>query len=279
MKIGIYHDQDVDGFTCGAIMKMAYPDIELIGWDYKYNANDLIDKIKSLGEGSVIMADVTLKKDKMQELASVCDLHLVDHHVTAYNDLKNCKFKYTYNSQLAACEILWGELFPNKLMPEFIRLAGKYDTWRKDKEWFTKTLPVHYFAKSEMSIEHMIKLIKGGINTVLKTGRLIFNSHLENMKFSLNKVGIKKLDGYDVAVIKSAMSISVFADLVWEKFPSVKALIQWSVNPDGSVGYSMRSPANGLHCGEFAKKHGGGGHRHAAGFRTEKILFFEKNIS
>lgn len=76
--IGIYHSKDLDGICCGAIMKLKYPEITLIGYDY---GEDIWEKIKESDYPmfrqypqpvSVIMADVSLPADKMMELSKWC---------------------------------------------------------------------------------------------------------------------------------------------------------------------------------------------------------------
>jgi hypothetical protein len=59
--IGICHSRDLDGYTSGAILKLKYPEIKLIGYDYGQPIP--WDQIP-VGE-AVIMADVSLPMSDM----------------------------------------------------------------------------------------------------------------------------------------------------------------------------------------------------------------------
>jgi len=58
--IGIYHNADVDGFMSGAIMKLKYPDIKLIGYNYgmPFDMNIIFNE-------DVIMSDISLPMRSM----------------------------------------------------------------------------------------------------------------------------------------------------------------------------------------------------------------------
>jgi nanoRNase/pAp phosphatase (c-di-AMP/oligoRNAs hydrolase) len=43
----------------------------------------------------------------------------------------------------------------------------------------------------------------------------------------------------------------------------------WSVDGDGVVWMNLRSTDNGIDVSDVAKRYGGGGHRNAAGFKTD----------
>lgn len=132
--IGIYHSRDLDGYTSGAIMKLKYPDIKLIGFDYGQQFDFSLVKD---GE-PVIMADVSLEMPDMLKMAekSHWQFTWIDHHISKINDYKNfvgegeafCKAVLDNNT--SACEGAWKYLFPDKPMPRAILLLGEYDTWR-----------------------------------------------------------------------------------------------------------------------------------------------------
>jgi len=80
MKYAIYHSADLDGITCGALAKIAHPDINLIGYDY----GQPLHEIEAMPDGSeVYMMDVSLKKEEMFKLGKRVDLIWIDHHKSA----------------------------------------------------------------------------------------------------------------------------------------------------------------------------------------------------
>ena len=77
--ICIYHSRDLDGWMSGAIVKLAFPDVEFIGWDYGQPLPDIYD------EDQVIMVDVSFPRDAMVEISQVNGLIWIDHHISAIN--------------------------------------------------------------------------------------------------------------------------------------------------------------------------------------------------
>jgi len=149
-RIGIYHSKDMDGICCGAIMKLKYPDITLIGFDYGENiwlklmAAGFASEEKNEAEpptcfppdgfdGEVIMADVSLKRDEMFKLAEWCGNRFtwIDHHKSAIEDvcgaispgyrryglINPANEKVNINVYVevgpAACELCWDYLIKN----------------------------------------------------------------------------------------------------------------------------------------------------------------------
>lgn len=150
-RIGIYHSKDMDGICCGAIMKLKYPDITLIGFDYGENiwlklmAAGFASEEKNEAEpatcfppngfdGEVIMADVSLKRDEMFKLAEWCGNRFtwIDHHKSAIEDVcggipslnpRRFNMQSPQNREVfirmcvevgpAACELCWDYLIKN----------------------------------------------------------------------------------------------------------------------------------------------------------------------
>ena len=77
----IYHSRDLDGWMSGAIVKLLYPDVESIGWDYGQPLPD-IDT-----ESQVIMVDVCFPKEAMIEISQANGLIWIDHHISAITDI------------------------------------------------------------------------------------------------------------------------------------------------------------------------------------------------
>lgn len=144
----IHHNKDMDGYSSGAICKLKYPEAKLIGWDYK----DPIPDFEQFRGKEVIMIDITFPLEKLKDLGKLSNqLTVIDHHISfkrQYDeDLKAWdKFLYIYKDGIAACEIGWKYLFPDKPVPYAITLIGRYDTWRQDEgDWQNETLPFKYY--------------------------------------------------------------------------------------------------------------------------------------
>lgn len=159
MTVGIYHDKDLDGLACGAIMKKFIPGIHLIGWDYSYDHDKLIRSIRALKPDVIYMADITLPIDKMIELGDMADFRVFDHHEKAMIDILGYAHKsyngdaqsinadyFRYSGYMSACELLWANFYTGS--NRAIRLLGAYDTWRKTDNWDKEILPFQLYMRT-----------------------------------------------------------------------------------------------------------------------------------
>src|SRR5512137_3219488 len=97
-----YHKIDPDGKCSGAIVKMAHPDVQLVGYNYG-------DKFpwESIAPGEpVFMVDVSMSPGDMDKLNEVADLVWIDHHLSAINAV-NPDIKGLRRVGTAGCELTW----------------------------------------------------------------------------------------------------------------------------------------------------------------------------
>jgi oligoribonuclease NrnB/cAMP/cGMP phosphodiesterase (DHH superfamily) len=134
-----YHSSDLDGICSAAIVKYRYPECELIAIDYDYN-HHIFDSV-SVGE-TVFMVDFSALSEHMRYLKYHTDFIWIDHHKTAIEKCSKLEpIAGIREIGKAACELTWEYLFPNKTMPEAVRLLGRYDVWDHSDP---NTLPWQY---------------------------------------------------------------------------------------------------------------------------------------
>jgi oligoribonuclease NrnB/cAMP/cGMP phosphodiesterase (DHH superfamily) len=162
----IYHSRDLDGWMSAAIVKKWFlgnnheggvvhsfennwerptcmvntpNELSMLGWDYG-------DEIPDLSEyDKVIMCDISFPKEEMVQidLKSKDGLHWIDHHLSAikannFNSERDGKSHHVAglrDTNFAACELTWKYFFPNKEMPEIVRLLGRYDCFGHKQQW------------------------------------------------------------------------------------------------------------------------------------------------
>lgn len=277
--IGIYHSRDLDGWTCGAIMKRKYPEIKLLGYDY--GEKFPWDKIKE-GE-AVIMADVSLPMYKMHELAKISgDLLWIDHHKSAidefwnYNNHNSDKAfcHHALRTDLSACEIAYWEFF-NKIIPLSIEFLGMYDSFRHkgtDKE--QDVLMFQYRARSlandpesadyflDMSLEETLDLVQEG-GAIYEYLCMDAQQNYEKNTFELG------FDGYKFLAVNVARLNPVNFGIDYHKDGYDGFACFWYGN--GKWSFSLYNDNGKVDCSEICKRRGGGGHKGAAGFVVENI--------
>lgn len=286
--IGIYHDKDLDGLASAAILNIKFPSIRLIGWDYTYDHSELIKKIPD-GK-TVIMADLSLPANFMRIIKGKCNgkFWWFDHHVSAMEDtgIAALDLPGIRNSEVAACEILWGYYYQNQVINGLINLFGIYDTWRKDEaDWEYSVLPVQTYFRTEMSlhdcqgdfIASLSETIEcWGLNAqgvAILEGFAMMQYQEAQLKAIARSGQIREFEGHTAFVLNTTADPSRLAEIVWEMYAQAEITVTYKHQPGNLFPwkYSMRGRGV-IDLSEIAKKHGGGGHFNAAGFSTAQIL-------
>ena len=304
----IYHNRDLDGLACAALFKWWFQEsCELLGWDYSYNPDELVDKIKAGNYDQVYMADVSLPMTHMAQIAEYTEHFLwVDHHKSAIDDfLTDSRIIHALNgievvfpkppAVLAACEVLSHMLTGDDTRPGplVIQLLGRYDTWRQDGEDFTSwenCLAFQVALKSRWTeaIDLICQMIADSAlaRQITNEGRAILRferAEMEQNAKTARALGWAYKSGalYNFDADKAIKTVTLntsfnpgrMADVIWPLYPDARLLVCYSRAADGKWNYSLRSPKDGTDCSEIAKRFGGGGHFHAAGFQSKELFF------
>ena len=261
--ICIHHNKDLDGFSSGAIVKRKFPEAKLIGWDYKNEVPDF----EQLKGQEVIMIDVSFPIDKIIELSKICDLTVIDHHVSFYKDVDEA-FK-------AACEIGWEYLFPDEKVPYAITLLGRYDTWRqKEGNWEEETLPFQYWARLECTSPETFPDFLfweiADLEEQIEIGSYIIDYQEQQDMLACQRSAFEKeFFGFRGLCLNArAFSSNTLASVYNPEKHDVMVGFEytgtkWSV--------SLRSAKDNVDVSLLAKQKGGGGHKAAAGFECETL--------
>ncbi len=133
-----YHAADLDGHCSGAIVKYRFPEAVM----YPINYGDEFPWGEIRPDDEVYMVDFCMQPfEDMIRLASMCELHWIDHHKSAIDEFhkylkfiplhydKNEFYETELSTSMAACELTWEYLFPDRLVPLAVKLLSLYDSW------------------------------------------------------------------------------------------------------------------------------------------------------
>lgn len=282
--ICIYHSRDLDGFMSGAIVKRAYPDAKLIGFDYGQKL-----PMEEIPEGElIIMIDVSIPMEEMLQLAQHSHFKLtwIDHHISAINDYK----KFTENQEdflkpvlkdgVAACELGWEYLFPNENIPAAVTLLGKYDTWRNHDqgEWDEMILPFQYgmrlICNSPETFPIIVfKNIHDMVMDIVKNGKTIIAYQNTQNELLCKRAAFEcYFENYKVICLNmGGASSQAFQSIYDESKHDI--MMPFFFNGKKWI-YSLYTTKEDIDCSFIAKKMGGGGHKKAAGFESEEFILF-----
>ena len=285
--ICIYHSRDLDGWMSAAIVKLKYPDVVLIGWDY---GQPIPDWEKEIDGHKVVMVDISLPSEEMIRYHKFNDLIWIDHHISAIKanteiNVGKVVFKGLTDAKFAACELTWQYLFPNESMPELVRLLGRYDCFgHKGTKEEQKVLEFQYGARQAISnVDEAYKMLviargRGDwsmdsdlCDDILFQGQAIYKYVCSEAQQIYKRKFDIILDGYRFSCVNQ------------ERFNPINFGINY--HNEGYDGFACFYYVNGkwlfnlyndngsVDCSIIAKNRGGGGHKGASGFITDNIGF------
>lgn len=279
-----YHSADLDGHCSGAIIKHRFPEAEL--HPINYNQPFPWDVI---GPGdTVYMADFCLEPfEQMVRLSASCSLIWIDHHISSIEAEAYRAYGETIQGARevgkAGCELTWEYLYPDREMPEFVRLLGRYDVWdhRDMHKWDNEILPFQYGLRLEdtdplrnwMFWDNLFRADDLFYRDTIGKGKVILaydnqtsarymHSHSYEMQF----------EGLRALIVNVGNVSSRFFESMYDPAKH-DIMIAYSCIRGQFWGVTLYSDKPGVDCSALAKKHGGGGHKGAAGFPCKEHPF------
>lgn len=282
-----YHRKDHDGHSSGAMIKLAYPNCEMIGIDY--GEEFPFSKIQK--DETVFIVDFCIYPfSKMEELNSHCNLIWIDHHQTAIDMSLESSVKIRglqKNRNIGACVLVWEYLsnlnlnvsyFKNRAMPQALVYLGKYDV--KDYTDFD-TVYFHYGleryntipSSDNMTIWKRLLLEDDPtyVKKILEEGRLIYDYIFKTTKTIVNSLSFPiNFEGLKLLCVNCTYSGSIIIDTtpgIWDMYDAVAVFTRskdnWKI--------SLYTDKKDIDVSIVCKKHGGGGHKGASGFVCKEL--------
>lgn len=285
-----FHHTDLDGKCSAAIVRRAHPDAVCIAVDYGDDTDALFKQVGP--EDRVYVVDFCFYRGDdsgalMRDLAARCaDLVWIDHHKSSIANCGHIGLPGLRRVGTAGCELTWEHMNPGRRLPEPVRLLGRYDVWdRTDtKAWDERILPFQYGMRTKaLPPEDPVWLAYLGDDPVLldrtiAEGRVVLAYQRAQDAETIRGRGFEtELDGHAAIACNTADKGSgLFATRYDPKRHDLMLAFGW----DGrkwSVGiYTTKA---GVDCSALAAKHGGGGHKGAAGFRCAELPFKMKGAA
>lgn len=264
VPIVIYHKNCIDGFTAAFACWLLHPD-----WEF-YPATHG-DPPPNVEGRDVYILDFCYPRAVLEWMLEIADdIVILDHHQSAEKDLEGLEYPnltLIFDMNHAGCVLAWG-FFQGSETPELFKYVEDRDLWRF-KLPNTREICAAIFSHSydfdlwvllhEICRQHHTRhqlVIEGtAINRKLAK---------EVTEFLKDNVQRADIGGYNVPVANLPYTHASDAGHVMAVTAPFAAT--YYDGPDGRT-YSLRSSATGMDVSEIASLYGGGGHKHAAGFR------------
>lgn len=266
-KVICYYHNDMDGIVSASIVKKNYPEAKCV----KVNYGDDVKLYMPEDDFEwCIIVDYSFDKDIMELFIKKYNNKVcwIDHHKTAMEnnpELWNSKdIDGLRQLDKSGCELTWEWFFPHEEAPRIVELVGDRDMWKF--KYGNKTRALHEYLSLNFK-EPVMDLIEVSEVEVLTNwisrGNILLDKKKEQVRRSFEQGTNITFEGHKTRVINTNFNISETGEYCYKNKAYPVALI-WSVR-ENKIICSLRS--NTIDVSEIAKKHGGGGHKFAAGFK------------
>lgn len=224
-----------------------------------------------LPQDSMIIADFSFPRLDLQRLHDQHPGHVtvLDHHKTSEEELKGLSF-CQFDMQRSGAGMVWDHFFPSKPRPWIVNYVEDRDLWRfqlresRAVNAYLQSLPLD-FATWTMTAER-------GLDHAIKMGTAIQGYITRYTKHVAAQARVVCFEGEDWPIVNAPkMGISEALNYLCAEYDGIA--MGWFQRRDGQYEYSLRSIGD-FDVSEVAKRWGGGGHKRAAGFRTDTQISF-----
>ena len=270
INLVIYHRGCTDGFGSAFVV-----------WKYFCNCNKNIQYISaSYNEDppdvrgkNVLICDFSYKYNILLNMIEQANsLYIIDHHISAQQDLKNIDNKYKlFDMNHCGAYLTWIYFFPNQEIPDLIKLIEDRDLWKHEMpnthEFFARFKNLSFNFNVYNSL-----LDKKNLEKVIEEGTIIYDYDTIIIKRLAKHSACKftKLSDdnyYNIAYLNSNVYKSDLGNyLVEQENPKCDFAVIYNYDDKtNKTWFSLRSSDQKVDVSYIAKLFGGGGHRNASG--------------
>lgn len=295
----IFYHNDLDG-RCAAFWVMCKADtdnetIELN--EINYGMKFPIETICK--DEDVYIVDYSIEPSEMDELLHITkNVVWIDHHISAINKYKDfgkdikgirldgvagCMLTYCYLEHMTKhgnteYGVVPFDMNMVKEAPYFTHLIADYDVWKFQFGEYSKKFHVAFYnlhntAPTSHEWVSLLEDIDGSyIDDIILEGNAVLKYKQNYAKDYCKSLGFEtEFEGHRCYALNIGLAGSDWVESVNEYLYEMFILFAFN-GTDWT--YSLRSSI--VDCSKIALKYGGGGHKGAAGFRSDKLLIKKK---
>jgi uncharacterized protein len=276
----IYHGGNCrDGFCSAWLVSRVFPDATFIAANYGEAPPDVTGQ-------QLLIVDFSYHRDWLRGLQQQClgDMVLLDHHETAQAALEGFKEECERHG-IGAPHIVFdmqksGAMLTYEFLnnPEFGFSHDENDRAKwivhycQDRDLWRWELPDSRAVNEGIRLlpfnfEQWTKAASRGLTAAAQSGQIILDRNQVIINSHLKHAYELKFHGYDVLCVNCTGDLQ--SEILQEMAKNRPFSMCYFDTADGDRVYSLRSSPNGIHVGELARQYGGGGHKHAAGFKVK----------
>jgi oligoribonuclease NrnB/cAMP/cGMP phosphodiesterase (DHH superfamily) len=259
----IYHGNCQDGFTAAWAVWLVHPDWEFYPGKYQEEPPDATDR-------DVYFVDFSYKRPVILEMASKAKtITILDHHASAEKDLVDLPQNVFvhFDMSKSGAHLAWEHFHASEPVPFLIEFVEDRDLW-KFKYPETKTISSALFSEEyDFAVWNAWnqELNRDGADGFVQAGEAILRKQAKDINELLQNKFRMSIGGYEVWAANLPYTLCSDAGHILAQGEPFGATFYL----DGKYAiFSLRSTDDGIDVSEIAKQYGGGGHKHAAGFKV-----------
>jgi uncharacterized protein len=261
----IYHGLCADGFTAAWVVWKFYGE-----GNVDFHAGKHGEPPPEVGDREVYVVDFSYPRPIIEEMARhTKKLTVIDHHITAAQDLEDLirndgSVDGIFDMEKSGCLLTWEWFFKDRHPPQALLAVNDHDLWTFERPWTREIALAMTAYRYEFETW----------DTMMAADRLE----------SLRQEGVALYRKQQKDIAEIIVAGSYLITIAGHTVPACNVPYMWASDAghimaqghpfaacfwiDGKeMAFSLRSAPDGLDVSEIAKRFGGGGHQHAAGFK------------
>lgn len=273
----VYHIADHDGKGSAAVVRSVYPETEFLGLNHDMEIP--YDEIRK--HDKIVVCDIALPLEFMLELSRTTDFIWIDHHASVINEYNEhlanggAEIKGLRRIGTAACCLTWEYFYPDKELPEGLKLLGLNDIFDlRDSRVRPFEYAVQSIGVNRPGDKIWDDLLNNRINIdeMVETGKAILSwIKVRNMRLVRSMSFESEYNGLKCICANMPQGYSEFYDSL-PNIHDYDFMCNFFMNRRNTWNLSFYTSKDGIDVSKIAANFGGGGHVRAAGASRLKEL-------
>lgn len=262
-----YHANCADGFGAAYAVWKRFPDSEFTPVHYQQDP-------PSWDDGDDIwIVDFSYPREVLEGIASKAGVRVIDHHASAKVQLEGLPYA-RFREHESGAVATWKNLH-DAPVPLLLQYVQDRDLWRWELDGSRAvSYALRYTVDTTFEAwDGIVQSGTRGIAVLRRRGEILCRMVDAQVEAATGQAVEMQLPGLGrVPVVNSTVFISEIGQALASSNPSRIGVVWFHSGRDGRINWSLRSSKDGPDVSEIARRFGGGGHVHAAGFATPMAL-------
>lgn len=200
---------------------------------------------------------------------------VIDHHTTSRDTLEQLSCA-TWDDRFSGAVLTWLEFYPGEDVPELLAYVQDRDLWRWEMEGSREfSMALRGLVEMDFDQWHSLATDPTLIREMIISGAVL--TEYLNRECARRAKHAHRQGELGIPVVNETQWPSETCEAMLAAYPDAPYAASYFVDGEGWFVYSLRSrPGSEVDVSAIARRCGGGGHKHAAGFRSPILANFDQ---